>query len=233
MYQKIKQIYRKFFLKQKTEFLLLQQDILASQYLQPLSNSYLPWSQSAIHPSGLVAILNEITMNNRSTIVECGGGISTFYIGRLLKNRGGHLYTIESDKEWCNILIKQIEKEKFSDYVSVIHAPLADTILGISNQNQWYETNQIKEKLFNKKIELLIIDGPPAYRKEIQYSRYPAVPFFKDYLAKDYAIILDDINRDGEQLIVSKWEKILGIKFELRFQHGNIAIGRSRPSLTI
>ena len=37
-----------------------QKDLLAANYLAPLSTSYLPWSRYAMRPSGLVQVLNEI-----------------------------------------------------------------------------------------------------------------------------------------------------------------------------
>jgi len=79
-------------------------DILAMQYLAPLSKTYLPWTIASMRPSGLVKVLNDIVVNRRYCIVECGGGVSTYYIASLIKERGGHLYTIEHDKAWVSIL---------------------------------------------------------------------------------------------------------------------------------
>ena len=63
------------------------------QILAPLTTAYQPWSIFAIRPSGLVKVLNEIVINRRRCIVECGGGISTVYIAKLLQQQGqGHLY---------------------------------------------------------------------------------------------------------------------------------------------
>ena len=45
-------------------------DAVAIQVLAPLSTSYLPWSTSALRPSGLVKILNEIVINRRDSILE-------------------------------------------------------------------------------------------------------------------------------------------------------------------
>src|ERR1041385_49769 len=77
-----------------------RKDMLAMQALGPLSLTYLPWSQAAMRPSGLVAVLNDIVINHRLHIVECGSGISTFYIARLFKQHGGHIHTIEHYEGW-------------------------------------------------------------------------------------------------------------------------------------
>jgi predicted O-methyltransferase YrrM len=57
----------------------------------------MPWPGSAIAPSALRTILNEIEINSRNIIVEFGCGISTLYIAKVLKNTEGHITTIEND----------------------------------------------------------------------------------------------------------------------------------------
>lgn len=208
-------------------------DIYSLQILAPLVSNYLPWSDSAMRPSALVAVLNEIQVNTRRDIVECGGGVSTLLIARLLKQLGrGHLYMIDHDDEWQKQLIAILENEKLVQYVTLIYAPLAETNLAMNNC-QWYDTIKIKEILGSKKIDLLIVDGPPAYKLEFQYARYPAVPYFKNILADDYSIVLDDINRYGEKKILKLWEEDLGITFERMYRKGNIALGRSKGALNI
>lgn len=207
------------------EIISNQKDILAANYLAPLSTSYLPWSGYAMRPSGLVKVLNEIFINHCSVIVECGGGISTFYIARLLNNRGGHLYTIEHNEEWIDLLQEQLEKERLAHLVTSIYAPLKSTNLSLENL-PWYDTEAIREKLSqDKKIDLLLVDGPPAYEETIKYSRYPAVPYFLSQLTRDFTIVIDDANRSGEQEIVKRWEKLLKIEFEMA--DGEIAIAKT------
>ncbi len=209
-----------------------RRDVLAMQALAPLSSSYLPWSQAAMRPSAIAAVLNDIVINNRSCIVECGGGVSSFYIGRLLRGRGGHLFTVEHDAAWAAIMNQALEAERLSDHVSVIHAPLARTSYSL-NGNLWYNQDSLERLTDRRDIDMLIVDGPPAYDKELRYARYPAVPFFKGSLAKDYTVILDDINRQGEQEILQKWEQELGIAFNLRFVDGTIGVGSPHRSFTI
>ncbi len=230
--QHLYNLYNKYFSNKFKEILAKQNDILAIQFLTPLSNYYLPWSQSSIRPSGLSAVLNEILINRRSCVVEFGGGISTFYIARLLRERSGHLYTIEHEDIWANFLKEKLKEEGLDSCVSIILAPLASTKLGLKG-NYWYNTDIIKNNLSNGKIELLLVDGPPAYTEKIKYARYPAVPFMQQFMADDYTIILDDIDRAGEQEILQRWEDFLQIKFDVRLLEGNIAIGRSKPFFTL
>lgn len=193
-----------------------QKDILATHYLAPLSSNYLPWTEFSMRPCALVQVLNDILVRHRSTIVECGGGISTFYIARLLKTIGGHLYTLEHNEEWLNFVQKGLEREGLTDRVTLIHAPLKPTDLALENI-PWYDTKAIAQQLSQEqKIDLLLVDGPPAYQENIQYSRYPAVPYFLPSLSNDCTIVIDDINRHGEQEIVKRWEKLLNLDFEIK-----------------
>ncbi|MBD2363124.1 class I SAM-dependent methyltransferase [Anabaena minutissima FACHB-250] len=216
------------------DVLSASQDQLAMEFLTPLYNSYLPWSTAAIRPSGIVKIINEILIYKRRCIVECGGGISTLFIAQILKKQGGHLYTIEHDQEWSLILKGQIDKLELNEYVSVITSPLVKSDLSIANSEQfWYDHAQIKQNIHNISIDLLLVDGPPAYLKTLRYSRYPALIFFQPYFAKDYSIILDDIDRVGERKIIKEWQKLTKIDFDKFLIDGGLAIGRTKKTFTV
>lgn len=232
MKNKLRSIYHQYFQKYFQQIYEIQQDTLAMQSLAPFSQTYLPWSDSSMRPTALVAVLNDILINKRVSIVECGGGISTLYIARLLKEKGGKLYTLEHEKKWANFLEEQLKDEALDKFVSIIASPLISTHLAIDN-NQWYDTNILSQFFSNQSIDMLLVDGPPAYKKQLKCARYPAVPYFKPFLADDYTIILDDINREGEQKVLIKWEEDLNISFERRLAKGNIAIGRSKSLFTV
>ncbi|MEN3615698.1 class I SAM-dependent methyltransferase [Plantactinospora sp. ZYX-F-223] len=212
----------------------LWQDVLALQVLAPLSSSYLPWNMAAMRPSGVVAVLNEIIINRRRCIVELGAGISSIYIGRLLRQRGGHIWTVEHDEQWADALDREFANESLEDVVTVVRAPLVPTTsTWPDEENGWYESEAIRRTITDRKIDLLVIDGPPANDVARQHSRYPAIPFFSPLLADDYTIVLDDVNRPGEQEIIKRWERDLGISFEHHVLAGGIGIGRSRPSFAV
>jgi hypothetical protein len=130
--------------------------------------------------------------------------------------------------------VKALEKESLSEQATVVYAPLADTEYSWAG-TKWYDEAKLECVTSGDKgkIDLLLVDGPPAYGTELRYARYPAVPFFKPYLAQDYTVVLDDINRQGEQEIVERWENELGITFSRRFIDGTIAVGRPRQSFSV
>ena len=192
-------------------------DAMAMQALAPLSGSYVAWTDFALRPSAVVAILNDIAVHDRKHIVECGGGVSTLYIARLLRERGGHLSTVEESAEWMDHLRREIETEQLTEYVSLMHAPITDVRLPSGDQ-RWYADEVVKALTTRRDIDLLIIDGPIA--EHSPGIRYPALPYFYDSLVDSATVMLDDIDRRGEQRIVRAWEAELGLSFERRFLNG-------------
>jgi hypothetical protein len=207
-------------------------DLAARHTLAPLSDRYLPWNPVAMRPAGLVAVLNDICINGSSTIVECGGGISTLYIGRLLRQLGrGHLHTVEHHRGWAAQLREQVRAENLGDHVTVLVAELVPTTMTLDGgEALWYDTAALEPVIRGARIDLLLVDGPPAGPGPRALARYPAVPFLGDHLAARYTIVLDDVYRQGEQLVLDAWERLLGVPFQRRFNDGRIAIGRSEES---
>jgi len=214
--------------------MLERNDLLAMHALAPLSTTYLPWSASAMRPSGIVAVLNEIYVNRRRAVVELGSGVSTFYIGRLLRQRGGHIWTVEHDERWADLVDQELASEGLGDVVTVVHAPLKPIQSEWPGEEAtWYEESCLNEMTAGQSIDLLIVDGPPAYQAGHEHARYPAGPFFASTLAEDYAVVLDDIDRQGEQDIMERWEGELDVTFERRIANGRIGIGRPGAAFTV
>jgi tRNA A58 N-methylase Trm61 len=206
-------------------------DIYALQKLCSLSDVYLPWSESSLRPSAISTILNEVIVNNRKEIVEFGSGISTFFIAKILREYGGTLCSFEHDKNWLKIITDLLERHDLIQYASLNYAPLAKSRFGLKNC-PWYDENVVDAKI-NNGIDMVIVDGPPAYLPELSLSRYPAVPFCKSRLSQNYCIVLDDIDRYGEKQILEMWERDLNIKFNRNDSLGGIAIGRSESGFTV
>src|ERR1017187_3261724 len=105
----------------------IRAELLAHHYLSPLSRRFLPGTTAALRPSVIMAVLNDICVNGRTNIVECGGGISTLYIARLLAERGGSLTTIEDEERWCETLSSQLAAEGLAETTRIVCAPLKPT----------------------------------------------------------------------------------------------------------
>ena len=90
---------------------------------------------------------------------------------------------------------------------------------------QWYAQRALRS--LPRRIDLLLVDGPPAFEPEIELSRYPALPALVERLAPDATVVLDDIDRRGELQILEAWERDYGFRFELRPAE-RIAVGGRR-----
>ena len=184
--------------------------------LSPLlvQGGYLPWTTGSMRPAGLVEVCNEIVHGNRTRILECGTGVSTVLLARLLREReAGVLTSLEHDPHWATLIQDQLRREHLDRHVRVVHAPLhADP--------PWYLLDEMPDD-----IDLLIVDGPPAFEPGHGARRAPALARFDDRLVLDAAVILDDIDRPGEQQVIATWETSTTWRFQLNRPAG-VAIGR-------
>ena len=103
--------------------------------LGALSGPYLPWGSGSMRPAGLVAVCNDIVLNDRRRIVELGSGISTVLLARLLAQvsaDGGdrRLAAVEHDARWRRWVVGQLAREAVGDHVAVVDAAVAATPTG-------------------------------------------------------------------------------------------------------
>lgn len=208
----------------REQLMPIRAELLAHHYLSPLSRRFLPGTTAALRPSIIMAVLNDICVNERTNIVECGGGISTLYIARLLAERGGSLTTIEDDERWCDQLRQQLASEGLTQTTRIVCAPLKPTRLSLAG-DPWYD-EVILDAHFNNNepVDLLLVDGPT-----VGLVRYPAVPYFAGKLAKEHGIVVDDVPR-GSGKFLPRWEEQLGLKFRIL---GDFAIASTNPALKV
>jgi predicted O-methyltransferase YrrM len=203
-------------------------DIDAWAALAPLRGRYLPWSSSALRPAGLVAVLNDIEVFGRRALVELGGGVSSVHIARLLASHGeGRLVTVEHDPGWAAWLQAALAREGLDTVARVARTPLAPHPLAW--QGEWYAPGPLLDAL-PAQIDLLLVDGPPAFAPGTERSRYPALPVLLDRLTPDATVVLDDVGRDGERAVLERWEDETPLRFQRREEHGRIAIARADGS---
>ena len=151
-----------------------------------------------------MAVLNEIALAERQTIVELGSGISSIVIGRLLAERGGKLTSVEHDPDWASVVGSQIDREHLGDVVEVVVAPLEPHAESWSGA-PWYSHESIAR--LPDAIDLLLVDGPPGYGKGMSHSRHPAMPALAERMAQNGVVYLDDADREPEREIVARWSE--------------------------
>ncbi len=183
---------------------------------------YLPWTEGAIRPAALVAVLNEIAFAERRRIVELGSGVSSIVIGRLLAQRGGKLTAVEHVPDWAALVRRQVERERLQDFIDVVVSSLEPHPASWSGA-PWYSRDSVA--LLPSDISLLLIDGPPGYGEGMTHSRYPALPALADRLAADALVFLDDADREPEREIIARWaEEVPGWSFGIDDASG-LAVG--------
>lgn len=201
-------------------------DQAAWHVLGPLLTPYLPWSTGALRPSGLVTVLNEIWFRRPRLVLELGSGMSTIVIARLLRELGtGRLLAVEHDDAWADRVQAQLEREGLADLAAVVRAPLGPH--GRSRgDTDWYDEATLAAALddIGDPVEVLVIDGPPAWRPGTEQARYPALGVLAARLAPGAAVVLDDVERKGEQDVLARWRHEHGLDLDLRPGTG-VAVG--------
>lgn len=185
-------------------------DSYALTLLRPYQFQYLPWTSAAIRPSSLCALLNEILINRRTTLVEFGAGISTLYIAKAMKQHHGTLVSFEHDREWRDFIAAQLFEHGLSDCADIVYAPLRECDTAVDGC-LWYDTTIVREMLEARVVDGVVVDGPPANSPGLQMARFPAVPIVREHLGESFFIYLDDISRVGESRVFEKWQELLQV----------------------
>lgn len=221
--------------KIKWEFNVASQkndDIYAMSILQPLlsGKDYLAINGGALRPFCMAYILNEIIINKRKSVIEFGSGISTILIARLIKENElpVSFVSVEHNIEWIEVLNKQLKKENLTDFVKIEHINLVDQNTEIGKVLS-YDSKRVLNIIAGNKYDLIIVDGPPANKREIRYSRYPVFFNFRNNLFNDYCLIIDDANRKGEKEIINRYRNTYT---KLEFSLVGKTLGVFRSSLS-
>jgi predicted O-methyltransferase YrrM len=181
----------------------------------------LVWSSGAMRSAGLERVCAEVRARTRPVVVECGSGFSTLKLARLLQEHEGSLLSLEHDPLWATRVRRNLDAAGLAATAHVALAPLQPHPLGRDGLH-WYALPALPAR-----IDVLLVDGPPAFEPEIELARYPALPALIDRLAPGAVVVLDDIDRSGERRILEDWEREFELRFEV-LETERIAIGR-RP----
>jgi len=175
-----------------------------------LGETFVPYSFWAMEPGSLLNLLATIQYHDYRTIVECGAGLSTVLIGKLLKQLGGgHIYSLEDDERWHAVMSAAIAKEGLAEYITLLYSPLEKNS---ESGELWYgqaATQQILTRV--GEIDLLVVDGP---KSNAPLSRMPALPIFVTKLNSKSLIVLDDSKRENEQQVLKQWRERFNLDIE-------------------
>ena len=94
-------------------------------------------------------------------------------LARLLHTRGGRLVSLEHDQTWATRVQSNLAAAGLAEIAQVALAPLEPHPLARDGL-QWYAQRALRS--LPPRIDLLLVDGPPAFEPEIELSRYPCAP---------------------------------------------------------
>lgn len=155
-----------------------------------------PTRSWAASPDLLLTISEIVKKSHPGLVVELGSGVSTLVAA---KSGARKIISIDNSDEFGGKTIALLKEHKVRG-VEVRIAPLQP----YANGSTWYDTSKIADL---KRVDLLIIDGPPGSKNP--EARYPALAEFKDKLSAKAIVIIDDVHRQGERKLAEDFAKAL------------------------
>lgn len=183
-----------------------QVESLASIYAAlPIRAPLPPMRVHAMSPDFAREIVAIALADHPRTVVELGSGVSTLLTAYALEvngDDGAHVYSLDHEPQFASITRRNLAAHGLERWATILDAPLVDTPCA-GAVRRWYDTSSLLEALGDRRIDLLVIDGPPA--RDDPMAREPAMPVLADRLAPGAVIVLDDAGRPGERRIVERW----------------------------
>jgi predicted O-methyltransferase YrrM len=163
----------------------------------------IPTTSWSMRFSNLLSILDLLDTHQPELVVEFGSGISTLMIAAWMKeNACGKIISFDHDRNWSAITRRHLVREGLADYSEVIDAPLK-RVESLGHEGDWYDITCHLDKL--PRVDMLIVDGPPAGVSDKWLSRLPALDKLHGSFASSCVVVLDDALRPGETEVVRRW----------------------------
>lgn len=139
-------------------------------------------------------------------VLELGSGVSTLWMALAMRQQEhGRIISLDHEAEFAAITSSQLQSHGLAAYAEIIHAPLE-----YSKAGYWYRMKEVD--ISPRQVDMLFIDGPPAYKRDHKHARYPALDILKPYLAQGCLIAVDDAGRKGQIEVCREWEKNFPLK---------------------
>ena len=170
----------------------LHQLLLLLKFSAPIP----PMRNWAASPDLLLTISDLVRTHKPGLVVELGSGVSTLIVA---KSGAKKVISIDDSEEFAE-KTRELLKSHGVRGVEIRVAPLQTHFSGVD----WYDTSKLNDL---KKIDLLIIDGPPGSKNPA--ARNPAHAEFIDRISAKAVIVIDDVNRDGERELAQAFAQSL------------------------
>lgn len=166
------------------------------------------WSAS---PEFQQAMLREARAP-RTTVLECGTGITTLLLAMLIDTRGIHSWALEHDRTWYDTIQQRLAKFSLpSSHIAL--APLKNY-----GEFDWYD---VAQTTLPEAFGLVVCDGPPGGTRG---GRYGLMPTMLQRLVPGARILFDDTQRAEEHSIMQHWLKNYSPQLRLVAEHDSYSI---------
>ena len=155
-----------------------------------------PTRSWAASPDLLLTIADLVRTRKPRLVVELGSGVSTLIVAKAGARK---VISIDNSAEFAEKTREMLKDHKVRG-VEVRVAPLKAHASGVD----WYDTAKLKDL---KKIDMLIIDGPPGSKNPD--ARKPALKELLAKLSPNVVVVIDDVNRIGERQLAEAFAKAL------------------------
>lgn len=188
----------------------------------------LPQTVMSMSATAICHIINDIILNDRSSIIEFGSGNSTVYIAEFIKqsNREIDFISIDDNLAWLKLVESWLLESKLDQAAATYYVPTSECSpadLPNNRGSKWFDTSRIKKIITDKKFDLVIVDGPQG--RLSPFVRSAALPILiENNLASSFGLLLDDTDRDEEMEIFSNWCQLIpNAKPYLDYKYGFIS----------
>ena len=150
-------------------------------------------------------LLHLLQEHRPKRILELGSGSSSTLIAKALvglKIPAEWHVAVDHDPKFLSIARDLAALNGVAPFVRFECCPLAP-LPGYSSP--WY--SGVPALVGEGLIDLVVVDGPPAYEKGRELAREPALEILRPFLAPGAVIVLDDANRPGEREVVKHWQQ--------------------------
>lgn len=180
------------------------------------------WALSA---ASLLGIWDVVERERPRTVVECGSGTSTVWLGYAARAVGGvRIIALEHDVSFAERTCGLLADHGLLDVAEVRYAPLEDVeVEGMTMR--WYDASRLEDV---PSIDLLVVDGPPKSTGPL--ARLPAVPLLRGRLRPGALVVMDDAHRPDEREAVRRWSIQGELELERPLSRDAVLLRRSSPS---
>jgi predicted O-methyltransferase YrrM len=155
----------------------------------------------AASPDLLLTLVDLVSTERPSLIVECGSGASTLWLALALRRSGidGRIIALDHDPVFAGKTRDFLARHDVLDLAEVRDAPLESFSLD-GETYSWYARTAWEDLAG---IDLLFVDGPPAATGH--QARYPALPLLNKSLSPIATIVLDDLIVPDMREVLPRW----------------------------